>query len=81
MHLGNITATGKPTSSKRNTESKHALSADASYQDILVDDLKRSAKRKADEALSDIDLGACRSKPPSALHLGPILKKRFMGIN
>ena len=79
MHEGNVTATGKPTSSKRKSESKLALSANAPYQDILADDLKRSAKRKADEALCDIDLGSCRPKPPSVLHRGPISKKRLHG--
>ena len=83
-HVESITATGKPTSNTskpgpRNKNRKRSLSATASYQEILEDDIKRSAKRKADEALSDMDLGPCQSKPPSVLHLGPILKKRFYG--
>ena len=56
-----------------------ALSVSATYQEILDDDIRKSTKRKAGEALCDIDLGPCRPKPPPTLHLGPILKKRFYG--
>ena len=77
LHDGSNTATGKPSSKPRRAQP--ALSATAPYQAILDDDLERGSKRKVDEALRDIDLGPCLPKPPSAFHLGPILRKRFYG--
>ena len=67
------------SSKPRHAGNKATLSATASYQEILDDDIKLSTKRKADEALGDVDLGPRLPKPPSVLHLGPILKKRLYG--